>query len=81
MRFRKLTSIRCPTRRWAAALLMTIVGAAAADDAKYPDLKGQWRRATNAGAPPCRRRPASFAGTTASLPNPSSLSLGQEPRR
>jgi len=61
----------------AAALLMTIVGAAAADDAKYPDLKGQWRRATNAGL---------LAGGAGGLrwddskpPNPNSLSLGQEP--
>src|SRR5258708_5477245 len=28
----------------AAALMMTIVGAAAFDDSKSPDLKGQWRR-------------------------------------
>jgi len=34
----------------AAALLMTIAGAAAFDDAKYPDWKGQWRRAIVAGA-------------------------------
>src|SRR5271154_6119749 len=27
-----------------AALMMTIGGAAAFDDSKYPDLKGQWRR-------------------------------------
>src|SRR5260370_38974902 len=27
----------------AAALLTTVVGARAFDDAKYPDLKGQWR--------------------------------------
>ncbi len=61
----------------AAALLMTIVAAAAADDAKYPDLKGQWRRATNAGL---------LAGGAGGLrwddskpPNPNSLSLGQEP--
>ena len=33
----------------AAALMMTIGGAAAFDDAKYPDLKGQWRRAGNVG--------------------------------
>jgi hypothetical protein len=31
-----------------AALLMT-VGAAAAEDSKYPDLKGQWRRAGTGG--------------------------------
>jgi len=34
----------------AAALLMTIAGAAAFDDAKYPDWKGQWRRAIVPGA-------------------------------
>jgi len=61
----------------AAALLMAIVGAAAADDAKYPDLKGQWRRATNAGL---------LAGGAGGLrwddskpAQPNSLSLGQEP--
>jgi hypothetical protein len=32
----------------AAALMMTIGGAAAFDDSKYPDLKGQWRRAGRA---------------------------------
>ena len=33
-----------------AALLMTVGGAAAFDDSKYPDLKGQWRR-TDSGNP------------------------------
>jgi hypothetical protein len=34
----------------AAALLMMMIGGAAAfDETKYPDLKGQWRRATNTG--------------------------------
>src|ERR1700704_1607934 len=28
----------------AAALLMTVAGACAFDDAKYPDLSGQWKR-------------------------------------
>ena len=28
----------------AAALMVTIGGAAAFDESKYPDLKGQWRR-------------------------------------
>jgi hypothetical protein len=32
----------------AAALMMTIGGAAAFDDTKYPDLKGQWRRVARA---------------------------------
>ena len=31
-----------------AALLMTVVGAAAFDESKYPDLKGNWNRV---GAP------------------------------
>jgi hypothetical protein len=33
----------------AATLMMMIGGAAAFDDSKYPDLKGQWRRYGNAG--------------------------------
>jgi hypothetical protein len=33
----------------AAALAAMIGGAAAFDDTKYPDLKGQWRRAGNVG--------------------------------
>ena len=32
----------------AATLLMTITGAWAFDETKYPDLKGQWRRGPNA---------------------------------
>ena len=32
-----------------AAVMMTTIGAAAADDAKYPDLKGQWRRTGTGG--------------------------------
>ena len=32
-----------------AALIVTVGGAAAFDDAKYPNLKGQWRRAGNVG--------------------------------
>ena len=34
---------------FAAALLMTVGSAAAFDESKYPDLKGQWRRASNSG--------------------------------
>src|ERR1700722_12815011 len=59
----------------AAALLM-VGGAAAADDTKYPDLTGQWRRASNAGL---------LSGGAGGLryddskpPKPTS-SLGQEP--
>jgi hypothetical protein len=33
----------------AATLLTTIAGAAAFDETKYPDLKGEWRRGPNAG--------------------------------
>jgi hypothetical protein len=60
----------------AVALMMTIGGAAAFDEAKYPDLKGQWRRATNRGL---------IAGGAGGLrwddSKPAALtpSLGQEP--
>jgi hypothetical protein len=36
------------TALWSALMLM-ICGAAAADESKYPDLKGQWRRAGGTG--------------------------------
>jgi len=39
MRFRHLTCVTALT-----AALLTPIGAQAFDDAKYPDLKGQWRR-------------------------------------
>lgn len=45
MRFRNLIGAAALT----AALLMTAGGAAAFDESKYPDLKGQWRRDTNRG--------------------------------
>ena len=60
----------------AAALLMMIGGAAAVGEAQYPDLKGQWRRAGNAGL---------LAGGAGGLrydeSKPAALtpSLGQEP--
>ena len=60
----------------AAALLTMIGGAAAFDDTKYPDLKGQWRRAGNSGL---------FAGGAGGLrydeskPATAALSLGQQP--
>jgi hypothetical protein len=61
----------------AAALLAMIAGEAAAwDESKYPDLKGQWRRATNRGLL------AGGAGGLRyddSLPADNSTSLGQKP--
>src|SRR5271155_217442 len=60
----------------AAALMMTIGVASAFDDAKYPDLKGQWRRAGNVGL---------LAGGAGGLrydeskPPKATPSLGQEP--
>src|ERR1700730_6148007 len=60
----------------AVALMMTIGGAAAFDETKYPDLKGQWRRASNAGL---------LAGGAGGLrwddskPPAATPSLGQEP--
>ena len=59
-----------------ALLAMMIGGAPAADDNRYPDLKGQWRRATNAGL---------LAGGAGGLryddskPPANTPSLGQEP--
>jgi hypothetical protein len=38
----------CATAVAATALMMTAGGAAAFDDSKYPDLKGQWRRTARA---------------------------------
>jgi hypothetical protein len=60
----------------AVALMMTIGGAAAFDETKYPDLKGQWRRAVNRGL---------LAGGAGGLryddskPPALTPSLGQEP--
>jgi len=45
MRFRNSIG----TTALAAALMMAIGGAAVSDDAKYPNLKGQWRRTGNFG--------------------------------
>jgi len=59
-----------------AAVMMTTIGAAAADDAKYPDLKGQWRRTGTGGL---------LAGGAGGLrwdeskPPKPTPSLGQEP--
>ena len=72
MRFRN--SIGAATL--AAALLAMIGGAAAFDESKYPDLKGQWRRTGNAGL---------LSGGNGGLRYDSSkppardLSLGQKP--
>jgi hypothetical protein len=60
----------------AAALLMLIGGIAASDEAKYPDLKGQWRRAGTGGL---------LAGGAGGLrwdesrPPSTASNLGQEP--
>jgi hypothetical protein len=60
----------------AAAFLMTIVGASAFEESKYPDLKGQWRRAGGAGL---------LAGGAGgfrydeSKPPSNDLSLGEQP--
>src|SRR5258708_4949649 len=59
---------------FAAALLL--IGGAAADGARYPDLKGQWRRAGNSGLL------AGGAGGLrgdASRPPAPTPSLGQQP--
>jgi hypothetical protein len=59
-----------------AAVMMTTLGAATADDAKYPDLKGQWRRTGTGGL---------LAGGAGGLrwdeskPPQPTPSLGQEP--
>jgi hypothetical protein len=58
------------------ALLLMVDAAAAFDDTLYPDLKGQWRRAGNAGL---------LAGGAGGIrygpskPPKRDLSLGQEP--
>jgi hypothetical protein len=71
MRYRNTISVTA----LAAALMIMIGGAAAFDDAKYPDLKGQWRRAGNVGL-------LSGVGgvryDTSNPPGPG-LSLGQKP--
>ena len=60
----------------AAALMMMVGGAAAHDETKYPDLKGQWRRAGTGGL---------FAGGAGGLrydeskPPALTPTLGQEP--
>jgi hypothetical protein len=61
-----------------AALLMAISGAAAAQESKYPDMKGQWRRATS-------ERGGLLAGGAGALrydeskPPQLTPNLGQEP--
>jgi len=60
----------------AAALLLMVGGIAAAEDSKYPDLRGQWRRAGTGGL---------LAGGAGGLrydestPPSTALNLGQEP--
>jgi hypothetical protein len=72
MRFRKSIGASA----FAAVLLLMIGGAGAFDETKYPDLKGQWRRASSRGL---------LAGGAGGLRyderNPPALtgSLGQEP--
>src|SRR5215470_19908484 len=72
MRFRN--SIGAATL--AAALLAMIGGAAAFDESKYPDLKGQWRRTGNAGLLSGGNGGLRY---DASRPPARDLSLGQKP--
>jgi hypothetical protein len=58
------------------ALLLTTVGAAAFDEPKYPDLKGQWRRF---GAPGLLAGGAGGLRWDESRPPAPTPSLGQEP--
>jgi hypothetical protein len=60
----------------AVALMMTIGGAAAFDETKYPDLKGQWRRATNRGLLAGGAGGLRWDDSKPPAPTPS---LGQEP--
>ena len=59
-----------------AAVMMTTIGAAAADDAKYPDLKGQWRRTGTGGL--LAGGAGGLRWDESKLPKPTP-SLGQEP--
>jgi hypothetical protein len=60
----------------AAALVMSINSAAAFDDAKYPDLKGEWRRA---GGPGLLAGGAGGFRYDESRPPAADLSLGEKP--
>src|SRR6266566_10112140 len=73
MRFRFLIGA---TALAVALLAMTIGGATAADDTKYPDLKGQWRRATNVGLLAGGAGGLRYDESRPPAPTPS---LGQEP--
>jgi hypothetical protein len=42
MRFRVRSALLAQATTFVAALLLTVAGARAFDEAKYPDLKGQW---------------------------------------
>jgi hypothetical protein len=60
----------------AAAFITMIGGAAAFDETKYPDLKGQWRRATNTGLLAGGAGGLRFDESKPPKPTPT---LGQEP--
>ena len=72
MRFRNSIGIAA----LAAALLMTVGSAAAFDETKYPDLKGQWRRAGNAGLLSGGNGGLRYDSSKPPAPG---LSLGQQP--
>ena len=72
MRFRNLIG----ATTLAAALLTMIGGAVAFDETKYPDLKGQWRRAGNSGLLSGGNGGLRYDASKASAPD---LSLGQKP--
>ena len=72
MRFRNSIGIAA----LAAALLMTAGSAAAFDETKYPDLKGQWRRAGNAGLLSGGNGGLRYDSSKPPAPG---LSLGQQP--
>jgi hypothetical protein len=64
------------TAALAAALIMMVGNAVAFDETKYPDLKGQWRRAGNAGLLSGGNGGLRY---DASNPPARDLSLGQKP--
>jgi hypothetical protein len=73
MRFRRHSIC---TTALVAALIMAVGSAAAFDETKYPDLKGQWRRAGNAGLLSGGNGGLRY---DASNPPARDLSLGQKP--
>jgi hypothetical protein len=76
-------SLLCGTASMAALLVLVLIGSAAAfDEAKYPDLKGQWLRAGNAGlladgAGGIRWDPSKPPSRSPSLGDPSKLMCGR----